>query len=109
MFLKRPGASAVYLTVDWIERWPRYACNVLVSVPLLAKAYPVECLSIWGCTLKPISASVPARSTRLAKPALVKGAPRSDTNTRPKHDWYCSGRVTRHGCGRCTICHDDVG
>lgn len=31
--LNRSDASAVYLTVCWIERWPRYAWMVRVSVP----------------------------------------------------------------------------
>jgi hypothetical protein len=34
-----------------------------------------------GCTLKPSLASIPARSTMRAKPAVVKGAPRSEVNT----------------------------
>src|SRR5450631_4212126 len=53
-----------------------------VSWPLEANAKPQACRSICGCTLNPRLASAPARSTMRAKPAVVKGAPRSEVNTK---------------------------
>jgi hypothetical protein len=35
---------------------------------------------MWGCALNPSFASLPARSTMRANPAVVNGAPRSDVN-----------------------------
>lgn len=37
---------------------------------------------MWGCALRPSLASVPASSTMRAKPAVVKGSPRSLVNTK---------------------------
>jgi hypothetical protein len=52
-----------------------------VWCPLLASANPQAWRSMCGWALKPSLASVPARSTIRAKPAVVKGAPRSLVNT----------------------------
>jgi len=49
--------------------------------PLFASAKLQACRSICGWTLKPSFAASPARSTILAKPVEVKGAPRSDVKT----------------------------
>jgi len=40
------GAIAVYRTVDWMLRCPRYACKERVSLPWLAYTKPQECLSM---------------------------------------------------------------
>jgi hypothetical protein len=44
-----------------------------VSWPLLAKAYPQACRNICGWALNENPASMPARSTIRAKPAVVNG------------------------------------
>ena len=53
-----------------------------VSVPLFAKTKPAAWRNICGCTLKPILAAMPARSTSLARPATVNGAPLSETKVK---------------------------
>jgi hypothetical protein len=47
-----------------------------------------------GCALKPSFASAPARPTIRANPAVLKGAPRSDVNT--KGDLGSCSRWSRH-------------
>ena len=42
----------------------------------------LSCRSMCGCAGKPSLAAAPARSTRRAKPAVVKGEPRSDTKVK---------------------------
>ena len=37
-FLNRVGDNAVYRTLCWILRWPRYTCRAPVSWPLFASA-----------------------------------------------------------------------
>jgi len=46
--------------------------------PLAASANPQACRSMCECALKPIFASAPTRSIIRAKPAVVKGDPRSE-------------------------------
>jgi len=50
-------------------------------VSWLASAWPQACRSMWGGALNPSFASEPARLIIQAKPATVKGVPRSDVNT----------------------------
>jgi len=38
--LNRVGASSVYRTVCWIDRWPSQSWIALVSWPAFASAYP---------------------------------------------------------------------
>jgi hypothetical protein len=55
-----------------------------------------------GCALKPSFAAAPARSTILAKPAVVNGAPRSEVNMNGDLDSCsrCSPRNARSSSPR---------
>jgi hypothetical protein len=53
-----------------------------------------------GCTLKPISASSPARASSLAKPDGVNGLPRSEAKTKGEADWRLSSLSARNSSPR---------
>jgi len=48
-----------------------------VSIPLLAKAYPHACLSMWGFTGNRNLAFTPQRASCFRNPAALIGPPRS--------------------------------
>ena len=50
--------------------------------PAFASAKPQACRSMCGCTGNSNLAATPRRATSLAKPPVVKGAARSDVNTK---------------------------
>ena len=51
-------------------------------VALVGQGITASVLSMCGCALKTNLASLPARSTMRAKPAVLNGAPRSEVNTK---------------------------
>jgi hypothetical protein len=65
-----------------IERCPSHPWIARVSCPLLARAYPQAWRSMCGCALISRPAAAAARSINRAKPAVVKGEPRSLTKTK---------------------------
>src|SRR5262249_23968374 len=80
-FLKRSGASSVYLTVCWMFLGPSHACSARVSCPALARAKPQACRNMCGKMVKGIPARLPRRSNSVPKLLADIGPPRSLVNT----------------------------
>ena len=74
---------------------PEIRLQRAVSVPRFANTKPVACRNMGGCTLKPISAAIPARSTSFCRPLTVKGAPCSETKAKGNSAARFSARSAR--------------